>query len=138
MQRGVIQNRARAAQIRNFHNLRFGTITPTDIDGLIEYQDRLYILLEAKMKGAEMPYGQMLALTRVVDDLAKTKKSILILGTHETSTAQDIDMGLLEVEKFYFNGKWRSPRKKIRVLDAVAEFINRYAQQAPTPANEAE
>ena len=38
--RGVIQNRDRKKQIIDFSGLKYGKITPTDIDGLIEYKDK--------------------------------------------------------------------------------------------------
>jgi len=40
--RGKIEHRDRARQIRDFSNLRYGNITPTDIDGLIEYQNKCF------------------------------------------------------------------------------------------------
>ena len=45
-ERGVITNRARARQIRDFSGLQIGTITPTDLDGLIEFHDECFIFCE--------------------------------------------------------------------------------------------
>ena len=47
----------------------------TDIDGLIEYHDSEYILLEVKHKDARVPYGQRLAIQRMVDDFTKAGTS---------------------------------------------------------------
>ena len=52
-QRGVILNPARMQQIVSFEGMKYGTITPTDIDGFIEYKNKwqapnidLYPLIE--------------------------------------------------------------------------------------------
>jgi len=46
--RGVIKYRGRARQIIDFRGLTYGNITPTDIDGLIEYKDKCILLIEIK------------------------------------------------------------------------------------------
>ena len=45
-ERGVIRNRQFAQQLRDFSGLRFGKITPTDIDGFMDFGDRLFVVLE--------------------------------------------------------------------------------------------
>ena len=54
-------------------------IYPTDIDGLIEYKDSEYIIFEVKYGDAEVPFGQKLALQRMVDDFTKTGKQAVVL-----------------------------------------------------------
>lgn len=66
-ERGKIENRNRARQIIDFSGLQYGKITPTDIDGLIEYHDKAILLLEFKYADAEMPRGQKVALERMCD-----------------------------------------------------------------------
>ena len=104
--RGVIRNRGYATQIRDFRNLRFSNITPTDIDGLIEYQNICYVFIETKHAGAELPRGQELALERITDDLEKVKPTITIVASHNTQG--DIDVGNAEVTKVRWNRKWRT------------------------------
>ena len=45
-----------------------GGIYPTDIDGIIEYRDSEYIILEVKHSKAKVPWGQRLCLQRMVDE----------------------------------------------------------------------
>ena len=73
-ERGVINNIQRAQQINDFSNLLYGKITPTDIDGMIEYRGKLYIFFEIKYKDKDMPFGQRLALERLVKDLTYANK----------------------------------------------------------------
>ena len=53
-----ILNPKRMKQLIDFKGLELDNgIYPTDIDGLIEYHDSEYILLEVKHKDARVPYG---------------------------------------------------------------------------------
>lgn len=106
--RGVINHRERARQINDFRNLIYGSITPTDIDGLIEYQNKAYILIEIKYDDAEMPGGQRKALIRMIDDFTKAgKKSILIVAEHYISNwEQDVDVAACMVRKYYYRFRW--------------------------------
>lgn len=103
--RGVIRNRQQSNQVRDFSGLRFGKITPTDLDGLIEYKGKGYVLLEVKHEDAELPFGQGLALLRLCDDLQKTKPTLYIIASH--STDGDIDVAAASVRQFRFKGEWR-------------------------------
>ena len=64
-ERGVIRNKEIAQQLRDFSGLRYGTITPTDIDAFFDFGDRLFVIVEGKYGGHSMPHGQELALDRL-------------------------------------------------------------------------
>ena len=70
-----ILNPKRMKQLIDFKGLELDNgIYPTDIDGLIEYHDSEYIILEVKHNKAKVPWGQRLALQRMVDDFTKAGK----------------------------------------------------------------
>jgi glycerophosphoryl diester phosphodiesterase len=117
--RGVIRNREYGTQVRDFSGLRFGKITPTDIDGLIEYQNKGYVFIETKYKDAKLPRGQELALERLCDDLQNTKPTLLIIASHETEG--DIDVAETIVARYRFKGEWSRCRGTTGRL--VAAFI---------------
>jgi hypothetical protein len=121
--RGETTNKARATQGRDFTGLRFGNITPTDIDGLIEYKGKCYIFIEAKMTGAEMPSGQRIALERLCDDLQKVKPTILILCTHNTPIDKEIDFSKALADKYRYKCAWHNYGKTTKEL--VTNFIER-------------
>ena len=90
--RGKIHTPDRAKQLRDFSGLRFGTITPTDIDGLIEYQNIGYVIMEFKAKDNIVLDGQRLALERLTDDLSLAAKNTLcIIAYHDTDSNETID-----------------------------------------------
>lgn len=75
-----IQNPKRMKQLIDFSGLELdGGIYPTDIDGLIEYHNSEYIIIEVKHGNANVPYGQRLALRRMVDDFTKAGKKQWLL-----------------------------------------------------------
>jgi hypothetical protein len=108
----------------SFRNLSLGA---TDLDGIIEYQQLCYVLFELKYKDAPLPEGQRLALVRLCDDLAKSKPTLLIVGTHETPPGQDIDAASATVAKFRYKGKWRMFRRPITVKDLTNRFLSKFA-----------
>lgn len=67
VERGVIRNREYAKQLKDFSGLRYGKITPTDIDGFLDFGDQLFVVVEGKHAGSAIQTGQRLALERLVD-----------------------------------------------------------------------
>ena len=121
LDRGVIRNRERATQIRDFSGLRFGNITPTDIDACIEYRNKGFVFIESKYGNAILPFGQRLALERLIDALAKP--AILLIGRHEIEG--DVDYAGISVTDYYFNNIWRKPTIPVNMRQAIEGFIAR-------------
>lgn len=117
--RGVIRNRDAAKRLRSFASLRYGSITPTDIDVYAEFQDKLFVFTEAKNVGVSMPRGQQLALERLVDRIEKSGAvSCLLVASHDRGE-DDVDVGGALVTKYRFRGKWLFPQEQITVRQAV-------------------
>ena len=132
MNRGEIQHIARAQQINSFKNLQYEKITPTDIDGVIEYKNKAYIFLEVKYEDKELPSGQRLALERLVKDTATNKKSICIVCEHQIkNTSEQIYVAGCDVREIYLSGefKWRPPINKITVKELMDLFINNVVER---------
>lgn len=125
---GEIYNRDRARQLIDFSGMKFGNITPTDIDGLIEYKNKYFIIIELKHKDNEMPFGQKLALERMCDVLSMKKTTIVLLGTHDVPVSIDIDCAKVIVKEYYFNKKWTIFNKTVSMHEAVDNFIHKQEQ----------
>ena len=101
-------------QLIDFKGLELdGGIYPTDIDGIIEYRDSEYIILEVKHHKAKVPWGQRLCLQRMVDNPDKP-----------------IVAAFCNVRELYYGGemKWRSPDEPMTVRQAVLSF-RRYSKK---------
>ncbi len=133
--RGRIQNRERARQIIDFNGIRYNNITPTDIDGFFEYKNKAFVFFEYKLRDADVPRGQELALMRVVDGLsAAGKNAVLFLCRHsEDNPHKDIRAAEALVEKIYWCGKWHTGTNKtvkaqtdrfLRWVETLGENVN--------------
>lgn len=79
-----INNRSRAKQLVDFNGLHYNFgILPTDIDGIIEIDDKVYILFELKLIGNELPRGQRLCFERLVDKIGERSCAVLLIAQHE-------------------------------------------------------
>lgn len=121
-QRGSIAYRGRAKQLIDYSGLKYGRVTPTDVDGLIEYQGRCFILYEFKYRDTELPIGQRIALERVVDNL--NKPALLIVAEHDTVPVNDIKACDCPVREYYTNGRWAHSRNTVKELTDM--FIHKH------------
>jgi len=118
--RGVIYNYDRARQQNDFSGLCFGKITPTDIDGLMEYQNKAWFLIEVKFGETQMKYGQRLAFERLIDDMeAVGKKAICLVAKHNTPIEEDIDTANCAVTEYRVGGKWTLMTGEVTVRQAI-------------------
>jgi beta-xylosidase len=124
--RGVIQNIGRKQQINDFSELRFGNITPTDMDGVIEYKDKAYIFIEIKYLNKELPWGQRLFLERMVNDISETgKQAVAIVIEHNIhDISHSVPVADCKVREIYhYNTKqW----KKMPIEFTAGEYIKAY------------
>ena len=127
--RGIIKNRGFANQVRDYSGLRFGNITPTDIDGMIEYKNICYVYIEIKYLDAELPFGQRLALERQTDDMQKVKPTITVIVSHNSKG--DIDVGNSIVTEFRWLGQWR----KVDSIKSARQVIERFVNWCETSHN---
>lgn len=125
-ERGDIKYRERAKQINSFAGLiRRRNITPTDIDGLIEYNGNVFIMLEGKYGDAELPKGQRMALENLANAILDgNKKVVIIVYRHYIENSnQDVIVSEQFVSDVYFHRKWN----KIcgfNVLQTIERFEN--------------
>lgn len=128
--RGVIRNEEFAKTLKDFSGMRFGTVTPTDIDGFIEFGNKDFILIELKHGNSPLPFGQKLALERLVDSIAtdKAKNAILIVGSHNAGPSHRIDTANCIVSMYRSRSRWYQPQQSITVkmlVDAYLKFCEK-------------
>lgn len=135
-ERGEIRNIERKQQINSFKNIRYGNITPTDIDGLIEYQDKAYVIFEIKYGNAELPKGQRKAIQRLVTDAGKAnKKALAIIAEHHVDdTRQPVDVSQCDVREVFLSSekerKWRKPNHSMKLKECIDLFITKIVDSA--------
>ncbi len=120
-ERGKIQHREYARQLRDFTGLKFGNKTPTDLDAFMDFGGKQFVFIEAKFREAEVPRGQLIALERVCDASQRGGvESLLIICRHEIEGV-DIDFANATVERTRRNFAWTEGTGKT-VRQVVDEF----------------
>jgi hypothetical protein len=129
----LITNPPRAKQIVDFSGLRDTQSVrgATDVDIFMEYDDKLFILGEVKLRDAPLSYGQQLALERIVRAISAGDNKIAVasVASHETDdTNVPIDAAKAVITKAYYKKsgedrpRWRVPRRSGR-LCLVGELV---------------
>jgi hypothetical protein len=126
-----INHRARFNQVRNFAGMKFGTITPSDIDMTIEYHNERRVLGEFKYADTQLLNGQRWLLERFTMDFIRAgKPSIAFIAKHFVSDcSKDIICAEAVVEEVFLgdikNGKpvWTPVASTFTALDLCNWFI---------------
>lgn len=120
---GEVWNKKYSLQVKNYSGLAYGkkkNQTPTDIDGFIEWNDKLFIFVEIKYKTTKMDRGQEVALERLCDALEKAGKIACVMVAISTTSA---DEGPIMVDKLLIGryrqlGRWHTPLVPTTVREA--------------------
>jgi hypothetical protein len=121
--RGKIKNRQQVGRVVDFSGLRWGSITPTDIDGFIDFGGKKFVVFELKYGGAPLPKGQRLAIERLVDGLEKGgSRAIAFICTHNDDG--DIAAANAVITEYRLNGEWRESSNSV-LLPAGIEWFRK-------------
>ena len=115
----LIKNREYAGQLKDFSGLQEGKLYPTDIDGFIDFSDRLFIFIECKFINSHLKTGQRLALERLCNATHNPpKRHSIVLITHHESKG-DIDLSNSVVTNYFWEREWRTcePENLKTVID---------------------
>ena len=123
--RGIIRHKELFRTENDWSDFRYGNITPSDVDFIIEYKNKLFIIGEMKHGDSEMPRGQEIALERLVDNI---KKPALLFVASFTDIDQD-DEGRIVwtrcfTSKYRHQGIWYT--SKVNTKDLCDRFIKKY------------
>ena len=126
--RGSIHSRKRACQMIDYTGLRYNNITPTDIDGCLDFGGEFFVFIEYKVSGVTMPDGQRITYEHIIDSLSSSgKHAVCIVAEHETRPEEDIDAAQAYVVQYRWEQEWRSPSTCISVIRAIAILLSQYA-----------
>lgn len=117
-ERGKIRNRDFVPE-KDFSGLRYGKITPTDLDGFVEFDDQVFVFIELKYRDSEMKKGQRVALERLCDVCWRDGKyTVLIVARYEEG-GKVVDVAPLPVVQYRFQGQWEYPKRPLTVRQLV-------------------
>lgn len=122
--RGAIRNREYANQVKDYSGLLYGRITPTDLDGIIDFGNKAWVIIELKHVDADMPTGQRRAIERLADIIWQSgRPSLVLVAAHNTDA--DIDVAFCKVVEYRYHGVWRDPPTYKTVRGAIDGFLEK-------------
>ena len=123
----LIRNPARASQVLDFTGILPPPYAPTDIDGLVEWKNKAYVIIECKYKDKDMSLGQKIAIERMTKDFNKAgKRVVAIVVEHNVDDIQEsVRVGNQLVREVYYDsqGRWRKPSHEMTAREAINDFI---------------
>lgn len=136
--RGTIQCKEYAEQLRSYEGLQFKgrsgyyTVTPTDIDGLVQLEnENCFLVYELKHSG-DVPQGQLMCLQALADRIqAGGSDCAVFVAVHNTPYPEVIMAKDAIVTQMYWRGKWYK-KLKSRTL---RELSNSYIQYIKNERN---
>lgn len=125
--RGKIIHREYAAQIRDYTGLRWGSITPTDIDLVLDFGGILFVLGELKYKNTVLKYGQRLALERINDAIEKSRSACYcLILSHNNKPPEDIDTANSWVIEYRYQQAWKKTNTRITCRQFIEGLMGKY------------
>ena len=123
----LIRNPARASQVLDFTGILPLPYAPTDIDGLVEWKNKAYVIIECKYKDKDMSLGQKIAIERMTKDFNKAgKRVVAIVVEHNVDNIQQsVMVGDQIVRQVYYDNQkqWREPNHIVTAKEAINNFI---------------
>ena len=129
----AIKSQAAMRQLLDYAGAQVeGNKSFTDIDAVMEYSDKAYVITEVKRIGAKPPKGQILALTRMARDLGKVKPVLLVLAEHDVPVEQNVMLADCRVRWYmqYLPGQpvptkktWQKSNHNRKVMNVVEPWL---------------
>lgn len=122
-----IKNREKLEQFVNYDGCNFGNIYPTDIDAVYELGGKVLVLIEIKVRGKQMPHGQILALERICDAWEEAKGPSFVFKVEHSQPVfmGDIYLKDLYVSSYYYRRKWNAAPPKKTVMDLIRAVLRK-------------
>jgi hypothetical protein len=132
---GKIRNPARAFQHIDYTGIRYGNATPSNIDGILELQGRLFVLFEYKHVSAQpMPKGQRMMIERIVDNLQSDNVfSIAIVGVHDSPIGEEINASVARAIEIRWKSQWIDLSHSSYTVKSCVDRAYHYAFQSEEP-----
>tara|TARA_Y100000004_G_C8945744_1_gene426211 strand:+ start:794 stop:1210 length:417 start_codon:yes stop_codon:yes gene_type:complete len=130
---GLIKHPKRLKQIVDYTGIEFGKIHPSDIDGVLEFDNKYLFLLEFKHQNVKPKNikdfnndGQNIMLKRIVDSWqsCKGKEGFVAYIFHDTPSSENILAENTVVSGYYHNGEYVSFNRGLK--DFFWEIGNEY------------
>jgi len=108
----LIRNRNQVKQVIDFTGVQNGKMHPSDIDFVLEFDNKVLILGEVKRQYNRIPTGQKLILERIVDSWDGYGIAIKVEHNFKDDSV-DIPLEQCKVTAWYHKKHWQYPKKNM-------------------------
>lgn len=133
--RGAIKYLERYKQLISYEGMeRHRHITPTDIDGVIDYAGNAFLYLECKHESVYFEKGLDQGQKTAIENLVESHRmaghiSVAFVFTHDCNS-EDIIMARDQiVREIYFNHLWKSPKDPNWTVIQAVEWFEQYCKK---------
>jgi len=117
----LIKNRNRVKQVIDFTGVQNGAMHPSDVDAVLEFDNRVLILMEIKYKSRPIPTGQRLMLERICNSWHVEGRGIVLRVEHDfDDDSKNIPLDLCLVSSYYHRKEWVWLQEKVPLV----EYLN--------------
>jgi hypothetical protein len=119
----MILYKNRIKQVLDFSGVGNSKIHPSDIDAVLEFDNKFLILFEVKLKGVKVPFGQRLLFQRIADAWQSVnKEAFVVYCEHQTNVKEIVSMENTTVVNVYHRG--RDTKRN----EVIKEFLYKLAE----------
>ena len=122
----LIRSEGKMSQVIDFTGIKKGKVHPTDIDAVLEFDNKFLILIEVKTKGNNITTGQRILMERLVDSWSgEGKKAISLLVTHNVKNHNEpVMLSDCDVDMYYTLSGWKDTKSLINVKQLLNSLAN--------------
>jgi len=122
----LIKNRNRVKQVIDFTGVQNGAMHPSDVDAVLEFDNKILILMEIKYKSRPIPTGQRLMLERICNSWHVEGRSIVLRVEHDYEDENtNIPLDLCLVSSYYHRRGWVVLENKMPLIN----YLNALGQK---------
>lgn len=118
----LIKNSDRVRQVLDFTGVQNGKMHPSDIDAVLEFDNKYLILMEVKYDDSYIPVGQRILLERLAEAWVAAGKDAVILKVSHNFEDDKKDIPLDKCEVTYIWDrlkKWKQLDKSINLITVI-------------------
>lgn len=125
MERGKIYNKTLYKQATDYSGLRYNKITPTDIDGSMDFETRAYVFFDLKREGGKLTLGQEIHYKGLVDNLRCPAMFVEVENnTRSDETVYAADCPVIRYYRGKDWGEWYTPEKSITLKKCIDAWLS--------------
>lgn len=121
----MIKYEKRIRQVLDFRGVGNSKIHPSDVDAILEFDNKYLIIFECKLKGVSVPFGQRLLFERIADAWQlQNGEAFVVYCEHQTKPSEIVQMQNTTVINVYHKKKYHERNENVK--EFLFKLANNY------------